>query len=568
LSIFGQSLDGLKGQSLGVVIPALEGISLEQWFQDHGFGGRVTGFETEGRRVEGTAFPIAISARRVELEDGHVNTIFVRDTTDAKWAEHELLLRERALASSADGIIITDMTLPGQPTIFVNAAFEKITGYAMQDILGMNCRVLQRDDNHQPGIELMRQAIAKGEACQVVVRNYRRDGTLFWNELTISPVRGVGNRVTHYVGVAADITDRMAAEQVLHLRTERLNAVFDLSPDGFVVLDKRGEVSIVNPAFERMTGLHVADLVGLTREGLEERLLTLCTSTEEVEDDAQAWELLHLHTPGIRTLARRIRHGGHDNETVMYFRDITQELEVDRMKSEFLSMAAHELRTPMASIYGFTELLLKRQFDEPRRMDMLGTIHRQAHILINLINELLDLARIEARRGKDFKQQQQSLKSLIHGTVDALLVYNDDRKVGVVMPDQEVMVNVDTEKLSQAITNVLSNAYKYSPHGGHIDLDIIWRERGQHQECGIRVRDQGIGMSAEHLSRLFERFFRADTSGNIPGTGLGMTLVKEIVELHGGQVSVESEVGQGTTVVLWLPLASNLQQAADPAVQI
>lgn len=571
LSIFGQSLEGLTGQSLGVVIPDLMGVSLSSWFQNHGIAGRIIGFETHGCRVEGTRFPISVSARRAELDGESINTIIVRDTTDAKWAEQELLLRERALASSAEGIIITDMNLPGQPTIYVNTAFEKITGYDMNDIIGQNCRILQRDDLDQPGIRAMRQAIALGQACQVVVRNYRKDGSLFWNELNISPVISAGNRVTHYVGVASDITERMAAEQVLQQRTERLNAVFDMSPDGFVVLDAVGGVSIVNPAFERMTGLGAAELVGQTREAFESRLQALCDSIEmddvapppaglATSDDSASStrrrELLHLKAPMNRTLMRRVRHDEGQSETVMYFRDITQELMIDRMKSEFLSMAAHELRTPMASIYGFTELLLNRKFDDTRRTDMLGTIHRQAHILINLINELLDLARIEARRGKDFKRKRQPLQPVIERTVSGLLVHGDTRKVSVNLPSEVIELDVDDEKLSQAITNVLSNAYKYSPKGGDISLDVLRREHDGRTEFGIRVVDQGLGMSPEHLGRLFERFFRADTSGNIPGTGLGMTIVKEIIELHGGTVQVDSELGQGTTVILWVPDAA------------
>jgi PAS domain S-box-containing protein len=571
LSIFGQSLDGLTGRPLGVVIPDLTGVSLQDWFDKHGFSGRIIGFETKGCRVEGTQFPIAVSARRAEVDNENINTIIVRDTTDAKWAEKELLLRERALASSAEGIIITDMILPGQPTIFVNEAFEKITGYGMNDIIGHNCRILQRDDLDQPGIRTMRQAIALGHACQVVVRNYRKDGSLFWNELTISPVATADNVVTHYVGVASDITERMAAEHVLHLRTERLNAVFDLSPDGFVVLDAQGGVSIVNPAFERMTGLTAHALVGQTQSQLEAKLQSLCSSIEMEEapratgmlatNDECAGatakrELLHLHTPSNRTLMRRVRHDENANETVMYFRDITHELMVDRMKSEFLSMAAHELRTPMASIYGFTELLINRQFDEPRRSDMLGTIHKQAHILINLINELLDLARIEARRGKDFNRKRQALQPIIENTIAALLIHGDERKVAVTMPVDPIELDVDGEKLSQAITNVLSNAYKYSPQGGEIALSVLQRVRQGHDEYGISIVDQGLGMNKEHMARLFERFFRADTSGNIPGTGLGMTIVKEIIELHGGEVQVDSELGRGTTVVLWVPVAA------------
>ncbi len=571
-SIFGRPPDVLVGQPIDSVLPALSPDGLDDWFANHGFSNRVIGCETTGLRNEGTAFPVAVSASRATLDGERIQTFIVRDTTDAKWAEQELILRDRALASSADGVVIASMTLPNHPVIYVNAAFEKITGYEAHEVLGLNCSLLQRHDRNQPGVEAMREAIREGRPCQVVVRNYRKDGSLFYNELAISPVLNAEGALTHYVGVQSDITDRIAAEQVLQLRTERLNAVFDLSPDGFVVLDKRGEVSIVNPAFERMTGLLAADLVGQSLEALEEQLMARCqwVETDAVvsvegqgpEGDARQFgprELLHLHTPCARTLTRRVRHGGQDNETVMYFRDVTHEREVDRMKSEFLSMAAHELRTPMASIFGFTELLLKRQFSDERRNDMLSTIHRQAQVLINLVNELLDLARIESRRGKDFKRERQVLQPLIEATLSGLLVHNDPRKVDYHLPEEAIVVDVDREKLSLALTNVLSNAYKYSPGGGAIELSLLWRSQGLQGvqgEVGIQITDHGLGMTPDQLERVFERFFRADTSGNIPGTGLGMTIVKEIIELHGGQVMLTSEHGAGTTVVLWLPVVS------------
>lgn len=565
-SIFGQQIESLLGQPIQAVLPALGDASLDDWFNTCGFSNRVIGHESVGCRNEGVRFPVSVSASRAMVDDELIQTFIVRDTTDAKWAEQELLLRDRALASSADGVVIVSMTLPNQPMIYVNRAFEQITGYETHELLGYNCRLLQRDDLQQPAIATMREAVREGRACQVVVRNYRKNGELFYNDLAISPVLGPDGLLTHYVGVATDITDRIAAEQVLNLRTERLNAVFELSPDGFVVLDKRGEVSIVNPAFERMTGLLAADLVGQSLSVFEDQLLARCHSREIHDAEggalsggdgeaglASTREVLNLHTPCTRTLLRRVRNDGNDNETVMYFRDITHEQEVDRMKSEFLAMAAHELRTPMVSIFGFTELLLKRQFTDERRNDMLSTIHRQASVLINLVNELLDLARIESRRGKDFKRERLQLQPIIEATLAGLLIHNDARKVDVSLPADPIMVDADREKLSLAVTNVLSNAYKYSPQGGDIALDLVWRDRSGRPECGIRVTDHGIGMTPQELEKLFDRFFRADTSGKIPGTGLGMTIVKEIVELHGGQVGVSSEHGIGTTVTLWLP---------------
>ncbi len=575
-SIFGRNLEELQGKPVAEILPALGGVDMEAWFNELGFSNRVIGHETSGRRAEGTAFPVTVSASRATLEGETIQALFVRDTTDAKWAEQELILRDRALASSADGVVIASMSLPNQPIIYANRAFERITGYESHEVLGLNCRLLQGEDHQQPGLAQMRQAIAQGKACQVVLRNYRKDGSLFYNELAISPVLSPEGKVTHYVGVQNDITDRMAAEQVLALRTERLNAVFELSPDGFVVLDKRGEISIVNPAFERMTGLLAVDLVGQSMAAFDETLLMHCSVSDIAErsvaaaidgsplagDHSQAQRrLLHLHGAQSRTLLQRVRQGSHDNETVMYFRDVTHELEVDRMKSEFLAMAAHELRTPMVSIFGFTELLLKRSFSDERRNDVLGTIHKQASILINLINELLDLARIEARRGKDFNRRLQAIGPVLEQALGGLKVPGDRRQVRMDIESPDALVWADTDKLGQAVLNVLSNAYKYSPQGG----DIVLRQRldVDARRVVIEVEDHGIGMSDEQTARVFERFFRADPSGNIPGTGLGMSLVKEIMDLHLGAVTVRSALGQGTVVCLSVP-GQSPSEAAPP----
>jgi len=269
-------------------------------------------------------------------------------------------------------------------------------------------------------------------------------------------------------------------------------------------------------------------------------------------------EVIRLVQPSHRALARLVRHNVDGRgESILYLRDVTQETEVDRMKTEFLSTAAHELRTPMVSIFGFTELLLNRPVPDGKKRDLLETIHRQSSILINMVNELLDLARIEARAGKDMKRHLLQIGPLIEQTVEAIMVAGDHRKVLVDMAHGQVELSVDREKTMQALTNVLSNAYKYSPSGGEIRLTTVNGRLRELPALGIRVQDHGIGMTAAQQARVFERFYRADPSGNIPGTGLGMSLVKEIVELQGGQVEIQSEFGKGTAVTLWFPMQAS-----------
>jgi signal transduction histidine kinase len=243
---------------------------------------------------------------------------------------------------------------------------------------------------------------------------------------------------------------------------------------------------------------------------------------------------------------------------ILYFRDITLETEVDHLKSEFLSHAAHELRTPMASIYGFTELLITQELEEAERGEFLETIFRQSELMISIINELLDLARIEARRGKDFSIADVDVRELLREVCAGFKAPQGRLSPQEPPANGPLQVRADRKKLTQAVSNVISNAYKYSPGGGTVDIDLttLPGNDGLPSRIGIRITDRGIGMTQEQLAHVCERFYRADTSGKIPGTGLGMSIVKEIVELHGGRMELASNVGAGTTVTLWLPAAA------------
>ena len=177
--------------------------------------------------------------------------------------------------------------------------------------------------------------------------------------------------------------------------------------------------------------------------------------------------------------------------------------------------------------------------------------------MISIVNELLDLARIDAKRGKDFNFQRVELSELLQEINASFKAPNERPGPGGPQDLTPHWVRADRTKLTQAVTNVLSNAYKYSPEGGAISIEVIEGRdpQGKSQRAGIRITDHGIGMTPDQLKRVSERFYRADNSGKIPGTGLGMSIVKEIVELHGGEMTLESQLDTGTTVTLWIPLA-------------
>ncbi|RZS58161.1 ATP-binding protein [Sphaerotilus mobilis] len=351
---------------------------------------------------------------------------------------------------------------------------------------------------------------------------------------------------------------------------DQFEAVFALSPDGLVLFDEHGRVRRVNAAFCAFTGLPADALQGLEEVVFLYRLNARCAppsmvhSLEDLREistagpaDRAGRDVLQLLRPQERTLRLRLYRGFDAAwSQVLQLRDITAEAQVDRLKSEFLAMAAHELRTPMASIYGFVELMLTRELSPAKQRDMLERIHRQSGVMVRILNELLDLARIESGGGLDFAFEPLEIGRWLEHLKHQHAAPPGREAFRLERPQHEPMrVRADAAKLEQALGNLLSNAYKYSPPGSPVRV-TVWNDRDTSGGpwVAIAVSDAGIGLSDEEKARVGERFFRADKSGQTPGTGLGISIVQQIVELHGGRLSIHSVLGQGSTFTLRLPL--------------
>jgi signal transduction histidine kinase len=363
-------------------------------------------------------------------------------------------------------------------------------------------------------------------------------------------------------------------------RNDQVDAMFAGSPDGLVLFDTHGRVNRVNGAFSRMTGLTDEMLRGVEAAVFLFRLNTRCAapnlllSLESVRvplsadpSEQRGRDILTLHRPVPRTLKLGLYGGLNGQATqVLHLRDVTREAQIDQMKSEFLATAAHELRTPMASVFGFTELLVTREMSAERRKDVLERVYRQSGAMVSILNELLDLARIESGRGMDFEFEETDLVSLVRGVVADFSVPAGRDGVEVIAADARPMTaTVDPRKLAQSMRNLLSNAYKYSPDGGPVRITLTLDSHTQGGPwVAIAVSDRGIGLSAEQLARVGERFFRVDKSGALPGTGLGVSIVQQIAELHGGSLEIESRLAEGSTFTLRMPALS--PDAAAPGL--
>ena len=226
--------------------------------------------------------------------------------------------------------------------------------------------------------------------------------------------------------------------------------------------------------------------------------------------------------------------------------------ELSRMKSEFISVASHELRTPLTAVLGFAELLLGEVGDEDPRQAMLGHVHRGAVQMSHLLDSLLDASRIESGR-MTIRPADVDLEAFLPPLIEAVGAPAPRRALSARVAPDARSVRADPEKLGQVLTNLLSNAVKYSPEGGEVRVST--RADAASGRVVIEVADQGIGIPPADLPTIFDRFRRVDSDATrtIRGTGLGLYIVRSLVELQGGTVEVESTVGRGSTFRVALP---------------
>jgi signal transduction histidine kinase len=232
--------------------------------------------------------------------------------------------------------------------------------------------------------------------------------------------------------------------------------------------------------------------------------------------------------------------------------DVTGEREIERMKSEFVSTAAHELSTPLAAIIGYSEMLLSHPECTPDEFQKaLAYINMKGWALSRLVDEILDVSRIESGQGISVHRKPCDVNELVRRTVSDAETISSRHSFQLDLPEATVQIRADEEKIVQVMENILSNAIKFYPAGGTVTV------RGERTEnCyQVTVTDHGIGMTPDQASRVFDKFYRADSSDTaVEGTGLGMSIVKAIIEAHDGRVWVESAAGIGTTVCFTLPL--------------
>jgi PAS domain S-box-containing protein len=345
---------------------------------------------------------------------------------------------------------------------------------------------------------------------------------------------------------------------------EKLDGILSSVPDGVVVTDGELHVLHMNAAAESILETSLEKALGRS-------LGEFCQDFNFIRNVDQhlnanyGSEMFDFEVPATDPGASRIyqvrmsRLVSDESKSpgvILLFRDVSRERDVERMKSAFLGMAAHELNTPLTTIIGYSELLTAKEtagnFDDRQQKDYLQLIHDKAMALSGLVDDLLDVSRIESGRPLNLNYREFSFPAMARDVVASYRKQYSQHQIETVLPKDAPPFCADQSRLEQVVEHLISNAIKYSPNGGTVRVDL--RLLGNRYE--LCVTDEGIGMNEEQLAHIYDRFYRADASDTaVQGVGLGMSIVRHIVLAHHGEIHIESRLGSGTKVCITLPMA-------------
>ena len=346
----------------------------------------------------------------------------------------------------------------------------------------------------------------------------------------------------------------------------RINSVLRHVAEGLVIVDKEGKVLLLNPAAEDLLGVNKENKIGThILEGLRDEQMVTMSSDRQSEIEIELASPNEATKKTIRASTAVIE--SEDGETVgvvSVLSDITKQKELERMKNAFVSNVTHDLRAPLISIQKSISLILESQPEgmPDQQRQFLEIANNNAKRLTTLVNDLLDLSKLESGH-MPMEYSTVNLKTIVGEVFDMLGAWAESREVKLQadFPDS-IAMEADPKLLNQVLTNLVGNAVKFTPEQGEVKISA----EDEGKNIRISVIDTGCGIPAESLERIFDKFEQAKSvsnPNNPKGSGLGLAIVKEIVQLHGGKISLKSEVGKGTTFSFTIPKVKEVQDIRD-----
>jgi len=469
------------------------------------------------------------------------------------------------------------LVAPDGRMMTANRALCEMLGRSEDEIRGLTFQELTHPDDLDQDLELVRQALDGEHSSYRLRKRYlHASGRVVWGDLSVALLRGDDGTPLHFISQILDVTaeqefaDRLEhTTNALEHQHRRLEAVLDAADVALVVLDRNGGYEITNRSHRKLQDLAFPDghhgLVdqvgsifaedGVTRLESHELPSVRAAAGEEF-DDVRVWMGEDPATRRAISVSARPIHGpdGRLSGAVMASTDVTDFVRAVEIKDDFVAHVSHELRTPLTSILGYLEILLDTPGLPARVGGHLAIVERNAVRLQDLVKDLLQTVHV-TDGSLELARTEVDLRQLCFDAVDSRQRQAGRGGVDLVadLPEAPLLASVDGPLFRQVVDNLLSNAIKYSTDGGTITVSIRRTDDGR--DIVLTVADTGIGISPEELDHLYTRFFRGDHAQMmmLPGAGLGLSIVRAIVEAHGGRIDVESAVGEGSTFRVTMP---------------
>ncbi len=510
-----------------------------------------------------------------------------RDITDRLTYEEQLRKLKRAVEQSPSSIIITDTKGNIE---YVNAKCCSLSGYTKEELIGKTPAILKSGNTNKDVYRKLWDTINAGGEWRGELSNKRKDGSIYCVYGSISPIKNDRGKITHFLEFGEDITDRKQVEKKLSESEERFRNLYENARIGIYQTTPDGKILLANPSFIEMLEYNSIDeLKNLDLEKdlyYEQSFHTRKQFIEIIEREGfvkgleESWKTRTGKIIFVRKNARCVRD---QDDKVLYYEGIVEDItqnkiaekalidakekaeEMNRLKSSILANMSHELRTPLIGILGYADMIAA-EADNPELKEMAEVVKDSGIRLNETLNCILDLSRIESEQiEKNF--EKISINDFLIDCKNSFEKAASSKGlwINIVTDTKPIDVVLDRNLLKKITDNILSNAIKYTCKGG-----IVIKAKYHKDKCNVEFAfiDTGVGISKKNLELIFDPFRQVSEGLNreFEGTGLGLTVTKKLVELLGGTISVESQLGKGSTFKIELPCNGHVNKEDNLAV--
>lgn len=533
--------------------------------------------EIELVRKDGSLIPVEVEFKIVLAKGEEMTAVAIKDITRRILAEQEVNSLSLALDQSANIVIITDINGKIE---YVNKAFTKITGYTYEDVINKNPRILKSGRMSAAFYRKLWNTISAGKQWEGEFMNRKKNGDLYWENATITPIRNKEGVILKYLAIKEDITLRKLTEQALKLSEEQHRTLVSNIPGTIYrsAFNKSRTMHYISNAVKNLTGYPPEDFKNNLRrkfisvihpDDVERVLDTIRMGIKNFKQYQIEYRII-TNENKVRWVTDKATAVFDENDKIQwldgFILDITDRVDVleelkkaknqaefaNKSKSEFLATMSHEIRTPLNSILGFTDLL-ENEITDKTYLNYLNSIKSSSKNLLTLINDILDLSKVEA--GKlDINYVYFDIRNILQELRQIFLIKIQSKKIGFLVNISEKFPNyihLDEVRLRQILLNLVGNAIKFTEKGSvtvKLSAENINPLSEKADKIMIEVEDTGIGIRQEARKNIFETFrqeYQQDDK-KYEGTGLGLTITKRLVEIMNGTISVESEPGSGS----------------------